>query len=35
MKDMEPEDGAAMREKLSRQLEFGLSLYSTYEELKR
>jgi hypothetical protein len=35
MKDMEPEDGAAMREKLSRQLEFGLSLYSTYEELMR
>lgn len=33
MKDKEPEEVAAMREKLSRQLDFGLSLYSTYDEL--
>lgn len=33
MRDMKCEEAAAMREKLSQQLEFGLSLYSTYDEL--
>lgn len=35
MKGLEAEEAAEIRAKLSRQLEFGLSLYSTYDERRR